>query len=85
MTNFRFTRTFYLQGPLGDLARFQVTEGSSIVGFSCGTDRVSLTIDAARKVYKSLSTCDWQALTEPDGNAAWDGRIPDPEVIALTC
>ena len=94
-TTYRFTRTFYLQGPLGDLARFKVTEGSDIVMFSLqktmtlsdGADDIPLSKDAARNVYGSLSKwCNipWQALTEADGDNAWDGIIPDPEVIALT-
>jgi hypothetical protein len=83
-TTYRFTRTFYLQGPWGDLARFKVTEGSDIVSFSCGGDNVSLNKDAARSVYRSLSKCDWQALTTADGDDVWHGIVPDPEVIALT-
>ena len=96
-TTYRFTRTFYLQGPLGDLARFKVTEGSDIVQFSCkkhigskltlDADDIPLSRDAARAVYRSLSKwCDipWQALTTADGENAWNGIIPDPEVIALT-
>ena len=83
-TTYRFTRTFYLQGPLGDLARFKVTEGCDTVRFSCGMDNVPLSKDAARSVYRSLSKCDWQVLTKADGDNAWDGIVPDPEVIALT-
>lgn len=77
-------RAFYLEGPWGDLARFEVTEGSDIVMFSCGMDNVHLSKDAARSVYRSLSKCKWQALTEADGDDVWNGRIPDPEVITLT-
>ena len=84
LTTYRFTRTFYLQGPWGDLARFKVTEGCDIVRFSCGMDNVPLSKDAARSVYRSLSKCDWQALTTADGENAWNKIIPDPEVIALT-
>ena len=83
LTTYRFTRTFYLQGPLGDLARFKVTDGSDTVVFSCGADNVPLSKDAARKVYGSLSKCDWQALTTADGDNVWHGIVPDPEVIAL--
>ena len=96
-TTYRFTRTFYLQGPLGDLARFKVTDGSDTVRVSLkkqigsklilDADDIPLNIHTARKVYGSLSKwCDipWQALTTADGENAWDGIIPDPEVIALT-
>lgn len=84
---------------MGDLARFKVTEGSDIVHFSCkkqigssltlsgGADNVPLSKDAARSVYSSLNKwCNipWQALTKADGDNAWNGIIPDPEVIALT-
>ena len=96
-TTYRFTRTFYLQGPLGDLARFKVTEGCDTVRVSwkkqigskliLDADGIPLTKDAARAVYGSMlkeSDVPWQALTKADGDNAWDGIIPDPEVIALT-
>ena len=97
LTTYRFTRTFYLQGPLGDLARFKVTEGCDTVRVSwkkqigskliLDANDIPLTKDAARAVYGSMlkeSDVPWQALTTADGHNAWDGIIPDPEVIALT-